>query len=144
MLLAGANSLSYISWCHAPSSLALPQVLDWIQNPVPASQYNPPCPTEEQLLARLPGGKLLCESNATISCGNVRPARAAQCQNGRVLWVLAFGGVCWSLTSYQPPTATLPADTRSLLLRRVCSTPTRARATARMRPHHSGMGSAGI
>lgn len=36
------------------------QVLDWMKNPVPASQYSPTCPSEDELLAQLPPGTTLC------------------------------------------------------------------------------------
>ncbi|KAL4424144.1 hypothetical protein ABPG75_001445 [Micractinium tetrahymenae] len=36
------------------------QVLDWMKNPVPASQYSPTCPSEDELLAQLPAGTTLC------------------------------------------------------------------------------------
>ncbi|KAL4438527.1 hypothetical protein ABPG77_000175 [Micractinium sp. CCAP 211/92] len=36
------------------------QVLDWMKNPVPASEYNTTCPSEDELLAQLPPGTTLC------------------------------------------------------------------------------------
>ncbi|PSC74458.1 chitin deacetylase-like isoform e [Micractinium conductrix] len=36
------------------------QVLDWMKNPVPASQYSPTCPSAEELLRLLPQGTALC------------------------------------------------------------------------------------
>jgi len=36
------------------------QVLEWMQNPVPASQYSPTCPSEDELLKLLPQGTTLC------------------------------------------------------------------------------------
>ncbi|EFN50750.1 hypothetical protein CHLNCDRAFT_59447 [Chlorella variabilis] len=36
------------------------QVLDWMKNPVPASQYSPKCPSEKELMALLPQGTALC------------------------------------------------------------------------------------
>ena len=45
-----------------PSPLPCPalQVIDWMKNPVPASQYAPDCPDEKELLALLPQGTSLC------------------------------------------------------------------------------------
>lgn len=36
------------------------QVLEWMQNPVPAAEYSPNCPSEQELLALLPQGSSLC------------------------------------------------------------------------------------
>lgn len=63
---AGPDLLSFLGLPCPPGCL---QVLDWMQNPVPASQYSPPCRSEAELLSNLPGGKL-CVMPAA-GCGHV-------------------------------------------------------------------------
>ena len=46
-----------------------PQVLDWIENPVPASQLNISCLTPTELAAELPGGMLCTEPSAGCEYG---------------------------------------------------------------------------
>lgn len=36
------------------------QVLDWMKNPVPASEYSPNCPSEKELMDMLPEGTQIC------------------------------------------------------------------------------------
>lgn len=54
------------------------QVLDWMKNPVPASQYSPKCPSEKELMALLPQGTALCVM-PNEGCAYVSPCLAAAC-----------------------------------------------------------------
>lgn len=57
------------SHCCCWTSVLLPvQVLDWMKNPVPASQYNPTCPSQAEIEAKV-GNKLCVMPNA--GCGYV-------------------------------------------------------------------------
>ena len=51
-------------------ALLSPQVLAWMEDPVPADEWEPPCPTPAELQARLPGGRLICPFPAG-GCGHV-------------------------------------------------------------------------